>query len=68
VLSETIINSLKGYDQDVLAAKRLLPQKPTEKIKEKVHWVLHKQKAGDLTRRLNERNGSLNTALGIAGG
>jgi hypothetical protein len=67
VLSETIVHSLKGYDDDILAAKRLLPSKPAEKIKEKVHWALNKRKGQELVDRLNQRNTRLNTALEITG-
>ena len=67
VLSEAILGALRGYDDDVLAAKRLLPSKPAEKIKEKIHWVLHKRKAQEVTDRLSQRNSRLNTALVITG-
>ncbi|EDU42764.1 hypothetical protein PtrSN002B_008045 [Pyrenophora tritici-repentis] len=33
VLSEAVIGAFLGYDDDILAAKRLLPAKPVEKIK-----------------------------------
>ncbi|KAL7776286.1 hypothetical protein CFE70_006702 [Pyrenophora teres f. teres 0-1] len=48
VLSEAVIGAFQGYGDDILAAKRLLPTKPVEKMKEKIHWVIHRQKAQGL--------------------
>ncbi|KAF1834916.1 hypothetical protein BDW02DRAFT_497251 [Decorospora gaudefroyi] len=67
VLSETITHALTGYGADVLGAKHLLPSKPADKVKEKVHWVLNKRKAQEIAERLNQRNTRLITALEITG-
>jgi len=67
VLPESIIGALKGFDDDILAVKRLLPHKPADKIKEKIQWALNKNKAASLTRRLDERNTRLVAALEITG-
>lgn len=67
ILSQAILGAFQGYDDDVLATKRLLPLKPTEKIKEKIHWVIHKRRAQEVAERLNQRNTRLNTALAIIG-
>jgi hypothetical protein len=68
VLSETITGSFAGFNDDVVALKHILPPKPTPGLAEKTKWAYNRQKVQDVTKRLKEREMSLNTALSITGG
>jgi hypothetical protein len=67
VLSETITGSFTRFHDDVVALKQILPSKPTPALAEKLKWVYNKGRVKDVTRRLQDRQLSLGTALAITG-
>jgi hypothetical protein len=67
ILSETITESFTGFHDDVVALKDILPSKPTADLAEKVRWAYHRGDVQRVTKRLKEREVSLNTALAITG-
>jgi hypothetical protein len=67
VLSETITGSFTRFHDDVVALKQILPSKPSPALAEKLKWVYNKGRVKDVTRRLQDRQLSLGTALAITG-
>jgi hypothetical protein len=67
VLSETITGSFTRFHDDVVALKQILPSKPSPALAEKLKWVYNKSRVKDVTRRLQDRQLSLGTALAITG-
>lgn len=67
VLSETLTGSFRGFYDDILALKQILPSKPTADLAHKINWVWQKQRVKDITARLNTRKLDLCTALAITG-
>jgi hypothetical protein len=66
-LSETITGSFTGFHDDVVALKQILPSKSSPALPEQFKWVYNQGRVKDVTKRLQDRQISLGTALAITG-
>jgi hypothetical protein len=67
ILSQTITGSFIGFHEDVVVLKQILPPRPSQALAVKLKWVYNGGRIRALTKRLQERQIGLVTALAITG-